>query len=394
MRTHDPVLLNIRQTNIEESGLDTVLLIYLIAVIGYLLGNLSVKGVQLGKSVVLIVALVFGHYGHVVPPVIKNLGLAMFVAAVGLIAGPVFFKTIKDKAASYFVVSSVIVVSGTAVTVFLAKVFQLPKHLAVGIFNGAMTTTPGLATAIEIENNPMLSVGYGITYLFGIIGVVLFVQLWPKLLKVDIVREAALYSAALRGKSGGTDGDSEPKKMIDPSGMLVFSAVTVLGILLGSLRIRVFGNAFFSLGITGGPLFMGILGGHFNTVGTFSFKVPGKTLSVLRDFGLLFFLIGAGTEAGQGFFSILREYGVLLFLLGVVITIVPIAAGCFVTQKVLKMDIVNAMGAMCGGLTSTPALGALTASAKNEDVSIAYAAAYPIALILIIFSNQFMMFFL
>ena len=75
-----------------------MLMVFAIAAIGYLLGSVSVRGIQLGTSVVLIVALVFGHFGVAMPAEVKNLGLTLFVGSVGLIAGPVFFANLRKGA--------------------------------------------------------------------------------------------------------------------------------------------------------------------------------------------------------------------------------------------------------------------------------------------------------
>ena len=67
--------------------------------------------------------------------------------------------------------------------------------LAAGIFAGALTSTPALAAATEGLGaaGTNVVIGYGIAYPFGVIGVVLFVQLVPKLLRRDIDKEAEEY---------------------------------------------------------------------------------------------------------------------------------------------------------------------------------------------------------
>ena len=63
------------------------LAIFVIAAIGYLLGSIKIRGIELGTAGVLLVALVFGHFGGEIDAVVRNFGLATFVAAVGFIAG-------------------------------------------------------------------------------------------------------------------------------------------------------------------------------------------------------------------------------------------------------------------------------------------------------------------
>src|SRR5699024_1687405 len=51
------------------------------------------------------------------------------------------------------------------------------------------TSTPGLAAALQATNDPLASVGYGIAYPFGVLAVVLFVQLLPRFTKVDLKKD-------------------------------------------------------------------------------------------------------------------------------------------------------------------------------------------------------------
>ena len=78
------------------------------------------------------------------------------------------------------------------------------------------------------------------------------------------------------------------------------------------------------------------------------------------------------------------------FLAGVVITLVPMVIGYFFAKKVCKLPLLNNLGAITGGMTSTPALGTLISVAGTDDVASAYASTYPIALVLIVFACQLM----
>ena len=78
-----------------------VLTIFLIGALGYLLGSIQVKGISLGTAGILIVALIFGHFGIVTPAFVQNLGLICFVTSVGFIAGPKFFQNFKGNAIGY-----------------------------------------------------------------------------------------------------------------------------------------------------------------------------------------------------------------------------------------------------------------------------------------------------
>ena len=174
------------------------MVMFMVIALGYLLGSIKIKGLSLGSSGVLIVALVFGHFGFTVPGTLRNLGLIAFVTAVGFIAGPVFFRNFKSKATAYVSLGVLVIVMGIATTIAGMKLLSIPTPLAIGMFSGALTSTPGLAAAIEATGSDLASVGYGIAYPFGVLGVVLFVQLMPKIVKANMEEEVAKMTRPLR----------------------------------------------------------------------------------------------------------------------------------------------------------------------------------------------------
>ena len=116
---------------------------------------------------------------------------------------------------------------------------------------------------------------------------------------------------------------------------------------------------------------------------------PKKSvMECMREFGLILFLIGAGCEGGAGFVDTLIEQGPILFVYGMIMTLVPMIVGYLFAKKVLKLPILNNMGALCGGMTSTPALGSLIQVAGTDDVASAYASTYPIALVTVVLVEQ------
>lgn len=367
--------------------MQTILYIFIIAALGYLLGSISVKGLSLGTSGVLLVALVFGHFGVEIPSIIRNFGLALFVGSVGMIAGPVFFRNFKNKVYAYLILGVMIVVSAAGLTLFLGRIFGIPSALAIGMFNGALTSTPGLAAALEATGDTMASVGYGIAYPFGVVGVVLFVQLLPKILKCDLAKAVEELQASLHSRAV-PQREERPLKVLDSSGLLIVAAALAAGLFVGGITIPLPGGMSFSFGTAGGPLFAGLIIGHFRRIGPVSIRVPNSTLKVLRELGLCLFLLGAGTDAGAGFMEVLKEYGWQLFAEGMAITLIPMILACVVAIPLLKLDVLTALGAVCGGMTSTPALGALISSSKTEDVAAAYAATYPFALICMVLASQ------
>ena len=380
----------------QESVLgNTLMIVFLVAVIGYLVGSIKIRGVELGTAGVLLVALVFGHFGFEVPDLVRELGLICFVTSVGFIAGPKFFRNFKINARSYILLGAIIIIIGALTTIGIIEIAGVPSDVSVGMMAGALTSTPGLAAAIDATGSANASVGYGIAYPFGVVGVVLFVQLVPKFLKTDMAAERARFEAA---QNVGDEEFHKTKKeelfYADSMGFFPFALAIVLGIFLAKIVIPLPGGAEFSLGTSGGPLIAGLILGHFGKIGRLSMKVEKHVLECLREFGLALFLIGAGVEAGAGFVEILREEGLVLFIYGALITLIPMFVGYFFAAKVLKLSLFNSLGSICGGMTSTPALGTLIRVTETDDVASAYAATYPVALVFVVLGCQFIGIFL
>lgn len=373
-------------------GWNTLIPLFLIAVLGYLIGSIKIKGIELGTAGVLLVALIFGHFGYIAPAVIQTMGLILFVCSVGFIAGPKFFRNFKQNAKSYILLGFLIILSASAACIGIILITGIPSALAVGLMTGAMTSTPGLAAAKEAAESVkegagvLATAGYGIAYPFGVIGVVLMVQLVPKFLKLDMDKERAGFEAANNIEVKKTTGKLFN---VDAFGYFALALAIVAGILLGKITIPLPGGASFSLGTTGGPLIVGLIFGHFAHIGKVNITPPTDVLKAMREFGLMLFLLGAGTSGGSKFVAVVSEYGVSLFFYGAIMTLVPMLIGYIVAKKVLKLSIFNNLGSITGGMTSTPALGTLISVAGTDDVASSYAATYPIALVAIVLASQF-----
>ena len=228
----------------------------------------------------------------------------------------------------------------------------------------------------------------------GVVGVVLFVQLMPKLLKVDMEKERDLL------KIGGNEEKRDYSKFFkcEDFGFMPFALAVVAGLLLGSITIPLTGTGYngpcFSLGTTGGVLIMCLIFGHFGHIGKLSLEVKEGTLKVLREFGLALFLLGAGVHGGVSLVEQVSANGGGIvawgFFGGLVMTIAPLIIGYFFGRYVLRLPLLNNLGSITGGMTSTPALGTLISTAKTDDVASAYASTYPIALVLIVLASQLM----
>ncbi|WP_294413793.1 permease [uncultured Ruminococcus sp.] len=376
-----------------------------IAALGYILGRITIKGISLGTAGVFIVALIYGcifykelsneintdFVGNALK-IVDNLGLILFVTAVGFIAGPNFFGNFKKNFKSYVILAIIIILSGglaCAGCIMIGRNFTDLNNeeftaMLTGILSGALTSTPGFSAAKDAVGNDHLqsivSVGYAIAYIFGVIGVVLFVQIIPKLIKADMAKERELLAPTVKK-------DTKEKKMfklieMDSFGIMPFAMAAFFGIIIGSFK---FGN--FSLSTTGGCLLVSLIFGHFGRIGKFSIMPKDSTLKVFRELGLMFFLIGAGVSGGAKF---IQYFDAVYFVYGMIMTILPMIIGYLFAKYVLKLSLLNNLGSITGGMTSTPALGTLISTAGTENVASAYAATYPVALISIVLVSQFL----
>ena len=162
-----------------------------ILAVGLLLGQISVRGISLGSSGVLFAALAAGHFGLQVPEGITGIGTALFVYCVGLGVGNRFFGSLKSQGSRLLLLSVLVVGSAGGLAMLLGRVLGLSAGVTAGLFAGACTSTPGLAAALEamaaLGLPPgAINIGYGVAYPFGVVGVVLFVQLLPRLLKQNL----------------------------------------------------------------------------------------------------------------------------------------------------------------------------------------------------------------
>ena len=164
-----------------------VVSLFTVITVGLLLGRVKIAGLQLGSSGVIFTALALGHFGFNIPSGVGSLGLVLFVYCVGLRAGPSFFRSFIRQGKSLAKLAVVLVMLGALSTWAIAKLMEIPADLAAGVFAGALTSTPGLAAAMErLPAGSQAAVGYGIAYPLGVVAIVLFIQLLPRFLSQNL----------------------------------------------------------------------------------------------------------------------------------------------------------------------------------------------------------------
>src|SRR5210317_2000602 len=134
--------------------------LFVIVAFGFILGRIKVFGLSLDVSAVIFVALVFGHYGIIIPKDFQYLGLVLFIFTIGIQAGPGFFESFKKEGRQLATFATLLIVMASVITVAIIVVFNVDKNIAVGLLTGSLTSTPGLAAAIDYTGSPMASIGY------------------------------------------------------------------------------------------------------------------------------------------------------------------------------------------------------------------------------------------
>ncbi|WP_052444678.1 aspartate:alanine exchanger family transporter [Flammeovirga sp. OC4] len=521
--------------------------LFAIIAFGILLGKISVKGVSFGLSAVIFVAMFYGYLMNAlgfedfaIPGIIQKIGLLLFIFTIGMQAGPSFFEAFKSQGSKLIILATLSVVSGGLVTFILGITFDIDFKIAVGLLTGALTSTPGLAAAIESSQSPLASIGYGIAYPFGVIGVILFVKLAPKffgvsveeaekkyeeeatadtpdlvnknfivtndnvhgktigelnirfmtkanisrvmepnteskppmkdtiLHKGDLVKAVGTQEALKRvelllgeptdqkiprsgiheirwfvvssrnivGKTlgeldlhnnylatitrvrrAGLDLSPRPStrlrfgdkllisstkgnivgltelfgdsiKIVQTPSFLPVALGIIIGVLLGKLEVPLPGGSSFSLGLTGGVLMAALGLSRLGKTGPVIWHLPSNANALLRQFGLLLFLTPVGVGAGTKLVSTISEYGFQLFGIGALITLIPMLIVTIVGHVFFKVNFLSLMGALTGGMTSTPGLSAMDNMTESDAPQVAYATVYPFALVAIIIVAQ------
>src|SRR5512137_2958690 len=163
-----------------------LLLLFLVAAVGYPLGRVKIRGSQLGVAAVLFVGLGAGALSPTLalPEIVYMLGLAIFVYTVGLASGPAFVASLRRDGLRHNALALGVLALGLLLTVAAQRLLGLGAPLAAGLFAGALTNTPALAGAIETLKQSVAGdalsqpvVAYSIAYPMGVIGVVVAIRL-------------------------------------------------------------------------------------------------------------------------------------------------------------------------------------------------------------------------
>ena len=190
-----------------------VMLLFTALGVGLLVGKLRLGGFELGSTPgVLMASLLLGAWGFDMEDQTESLGFMLFIFCVGIEAGPNFFSNFLQDGVRYISIAAVITVTAVTVTNVAARVLELDPGMAAGLLAGALTSTPTLVGAQDAVAQQMghldaeaqremisqISVGYALTYLVGLLGLLGVLRYLPTLMHFD-PREEARKIARARG---------------------------------------------------------------------------------------------------------------------------------------------------------------------------------------------------
>ncbi len=200
------------------------LVFFIVLGVGYAVGNIRCGGFQVGPAAgVLLAGLCFGHFGFTGPMAFKDLGFILFIYSVGYRVGPRFFSAFKVDGLRYLVLCLVIVGSSVSTALILGERFDFRPSQRAGLLAGALTSTPTLVAAQDAVRSGLVplppdvnresiavdvAVSYAITYVFGMMGLMLLVRLLPALLRINLEEESQRYTQEHRLTS---DEEEKPK---------------------------------------------------------------------------------------------------------------------------------------------------------------------------------------
>ncbi|MBI9049022.1 MAG: hypothetical protein JEZ00_06375 [Anaerolineaceae bacterium] len=184
-----------------------ILLLFLVAAIGYPLGKLNFRGANLSVAAVLFVGIFFGALDPSIklPEIIYRFGLVIFVYSIGLTSAPMFFDSLRKKGLSYNLLIMGCLLFAAFLSIGSFFLFDFLPSQAAGLFSGSLTNTPALAAILEylqgitpvdmlelVQAEPV--VAYSITYPVGVLGVILAIIFLQKLWKVDYQAEVRKHN--------------------------------------------------------------------------------------------------------------------------------------------------------------------------------------------------------
>lgn len=347
---------------------------------GILVGKLRVRGISCGIAGILFVSLVLGALLRVLPAtdaekaeirqtmrILSNLGSALFVSVIGLQTGRSLDGNVRKASGALFVGAAMSTAGTGAMLLISALNRAVGIPLLLGVLCGALTSTPGLSGVCERlgEGSGAAVLGYGCAYLPGVL---------------LTVASAQFLCGNGRGRVKNSPPQKEEKQR-NGTTLLPVAVTAFFGNLLGKKALP---GLHLSPGTTATTLLFGVLLGY--TVKKVS---RGKTvcddLDTCKTVGLALFFSGTGIPAGMQ----VSRAGAKPVLYGILITLAALLCGALLGKILLPKNRTGRGFLVAGGMTSSPAYGAIAAG-KNDTCVTYFSFAYFGALLTLTLAVRFL----
>ncbi len=182
--------------------------------IGTVLGRIRIAGFSIGTTAcTLIVSVIIGQLGtFTFPSLLRVFLFSLFVFTIGYRSGPEFFASLSVRTLAQVAMALVLGGTGLVIVLSFAFIFALDPGTASGLAAGALTQSSvigtasgalaqlGLLKSVLDQQEANIAAGYAVTYVLGYILTLLFVPfVAPKLMRIDLKKEAAKLEAELSG---------------------------------------------------------------------------------------------------------------------------------------------------------------------------------------------------
>jgi len=162
-----------------------MLALFAVIGLGYAVGQITVAGFSLGVGAVLFTGLALGSIApKATPPgMVSSIGLVMFLYGIGIQYGKQFFVGLKGPGLKWNLIATAGVLVSLGIAILLGKAAGASPAYAMGLFAGSLTSTPTLQAAIEAAGNRDPAIGYSVAYPFGVIGPILCLFVFSRVIK-------------------------------------------------------------------------------------------------------------------------------------------------------------------------------------------------------------------
>lgn len=438
---------------IETTLTNQFFLIFLAIVTGLLLGKIKIKSFSLGVSGCIFTGIAIGYFvmrwahsvqeggiGYADAQRILSTGvvaqafftffLLLFLVSIGLKVGG-SIGTIFKKYGIKFVVIGVLIpavsmsVACLLYTTILSSNEDITPNETIGMYAGAMTSTPAYGTALDASGNldyvkiyeeasaeeknkimrsidgsgkdnaentdslskeqaasykeavsSAISLGYTVAFPIGVLVIVILISLLPKIFGIDMEKEKEDYEQELK-----ETGDIERHIKEQPLNFLTMSLIAVIGIFVGNITIPLGPFGSFSLGAAGGVLLAALILSYIGQVGPLNFRMESKSLGTMYQMGLTFFMAVVGLRYGYDVIASLTGSGIAIALAAVFVEGIAVLVSFLIGYKVFKLNWLILSGAIAGGCTSAPGLGAAISTTDSDVPTTGYGASQPFAIL-------------